>query len=348
MSQLKQRDYFWDNIKALLIFFVVAGHCLEMSSLHTKLSVGADTLIYSFHMPAFMFVSGFFLKRYCTDGKVRAQKAAVIFAYYIIAQLLFVLLRTLVGIPFKRLTLFTPCRGLWYLLALFFFYLLIPIIEKLPAWFVIPFSIGLALIVANDREAKTYFTILRAFSFAPYCFAGYYLSGNAIKKLRSLKAYIRFPAAIVCAAVSVSLWFFDRDHPWNKMFYAKMNNPTLKIKENMDAGVATMLRLEVYLMAFLMIAALLLVIPSKKTIFSKIGQNSLQIYILHMAVIVLVRDSGLWQIDINRDWIFAVLMLGAAAVTYILSLGIFSYPFKWIQTGVEKLYSIKDKERVRT
>ena len=60
MRKITERDYLWDNIKAVLIFFVVAGHVLEMSKLHTGLAVFADNFIYSFHMPAFVFVSGYF------------------------------------------------------------------------------------------------------------------------------------------------------------------------------------------------------------------------------------------------------------------------------------------------
>ncbi|MBR1731122.1 MAG: hypothetical protein IJ725_01645, partial [Ruminococcus sp.] len=95
---MKERDYLWDNIKALLIFFVVAGHVLEMNPLHTDLAVNIDLFIYSFHMPAFVFASGFFAKRYCTDGKVRAEKAGTVLAYYIVFQLLFMLIRFIFGI----------------------------------------------------------------------------------------------------------------------------------------------------------------------------------------------------------------------------------------------------------
>ena len=98
MSTIKERDYLWDNIKALLIFFVVAGHVLEMNPVRCEFAMGVDAFIYSFHMPAFVFASGFFSKRYCVDGKVRAEKAFTIFAYYIIFQGLLMILRAVFGI----------------------------------------------------------------------------------------------------------------------------------------------------------------------------------------------------------------------------------------------------------
>lgn len=48
------RNYRMDNIKSFLILCVVLGHMLELSG-----TGGWYRVIYSFHMPAFIFVSGF-------------------------------------------------------------------------------------------------------------------------------------------------------------------------------------------------------------------------------------------------------------------------------------------------
>ena len=273
---------------------------------------------------------------------MRAVKAAYIFAYYIIFQLLFILLRLAVGLTIRKVVLFLPSRGLWYLIALFFYYLITPLIEKLPAWFVIPMFTALALIIANDDSAWVYFSILRIATFAPYFAAGFYLSSDAVKKLRALKAYVRYPAALVCVCASVSIWLFNLDHPWLRLFYGKVNNVRLKF----SFGEATLLRLEIYVAAFLMIAALLLSMPNKKTIFSKIGQNSISVYVFHLALTFIVFDSKLLKINVNSNWIFILEMLASAAVTVLLSLSIFQYPFKWIQNGVDKLYTLqKNKKR---
>src|SRR5699024_6146078 len=57
-----QRDSFYDNARVGLIFLVVFGHLLQP---YTDLSTGSQTLyslIYTFHMPAFILISGFFAK----------------------------------------------------------------------------------------------------------------------------------------------------------------------------------------------------------------------------------------------------------------------------------------------
>jgi len=57
----KERIYLFDNMKALLILFVVFGHALEalLKDYHAEFLY---LLIYSFHMPLFAFCSGFFAK----------------------------------------------------------------------------------------------------------------------------------------------------------------------------------------------------------------------------------------------------------------------------------------------
>ncbi|MCD8133214.1 MAG: acyltransferase family protein [Clostridiales bacterium] len=57
----KERNDHFDNIKAVLIFLVVLGHVFR------NLGANGDEylvykIIYSFHMPAFLFVSGYFMK----------------------------------------------------------------------------------------------------------------------------------------------------------------------------------------------------------------------------------------------------------------------------------------------
>ena len=57
---LSNRDPFLDNAKILLILLVVLGHILLLDK--GRASVTSIEWIYSFHMPLFVFISGFFTK----------------------------------------------------------------------------------------------------------------------------------------------------------------------------------------------------------------------------------------------------------------------------------------------
>lgn len=60
----KQRILYWDVIKAFAIFLVVWGHCLQYLQVNTERCWESNLcgFIYSFHMPLFMMVSGYFAR----------------------------------------------------------------------------------------------------------------------------------------------------------------------------------------------------------------------------------------------------------------------------------------------
>ena len=53
-----ERNYKMDNIKAFLIFLVVLGHLLEL--VPGQKSEWLYYVIYTFHMPAFVYITGYF------------------------------------------------------------------------------------------------------------------------------------------------------------------------------------------------------------------------------------------------------------------------------------------------
>ena len=59
MNSENYRNYYWDNLKGILIIFVLIGHFIQP---YAQLG-GLWCTIYLFHMPAFVFVTGFFSKR---------------------------------------------------------------------------------------------------------------------------------------------------------------------------------------------------------------------------------------------------------------------------------------------
>lgn len=51
-----------DNLKGFLIFLVVLGHLLELGFVNSDAGNVLDRVIYSSHMPAFVFTMGMFAK----------------------------------------------------------------------------------------------------------------------------------------------------------------------------------------------------------------------------------------------------------------------------------------------
>lgn len=65
----KKRIYKYDNVKALLIFLVVIGHMTTDYVSDSHMVRWVTLWIYSFHMPAFIFLSGLVHKQYISEER---------------------------------------------------------------------------------------------------------------------------------------------------------------------------------------------------------------------------------------------------------------------------------------
>lgn len=106
--RIKQREAFYCNIKLLLMFMVVYGHMIEGMIDNVEPLMQIYRVIYSVHMPLFLFLSGLFLKS--RTGCRRQAKQMLL--YYGVCQTAVVVLGRMAGM---QLRLYTPAWTLWYL-----------------------------------------------------------------------------------------------------------------------------------------------------------------------------------------------------------------------------------------
>ena len=107
----KKRDYLFDNYKALLIALVVIGHFIELSYKDNEFLYALKWLVVSFHMPAFIFISGYFSKRTLSLG-ILFQKLAI---PYFIYEIIYYLVYTFIIHKPTGLYLLYPKFSLWYI-----------------------------------------------------------------------------------------------------------------------------------------------------------------------------------------------------------------------------------------
>lgn len=339
---IKTRNLMWDNIKGFLILTVLLG--LLFHTIENTYSIGKyfSDWFYVFHMPSFIFVSGYFAKSYMKDNKVRPIKVSYLASYYITFQLILSLIIEILK-PNQKFSFFNPRLGLWYLLALIVFYLLIPLAQKVPKLVTLTFSIFMGVFVGSEISAGSFFTICRILVFAPFFYAGYYTSEEFVYKLKNLKYHLLIGLVSIIASISL----------WATMVYFKGIDLTLDISyghhnyHKMDVSFleGAFLRLWAYLIAALMIFGLILIAPNFKTVFSRLGKNSLQIYIFHLPLIVCLQKGmldGIVTIDTEGKTI--LLLAVGFCLALILSLKPFSYPFIWLRKFVDKIFATIDKE----
>lgn len=172
----KMRDERIDSVKFYLILLVVLGHILEMWQLFPEIY----RFIYSFHMPLFVFISGYFSKPQRLSSFWRSNKKIII--VFLLTHIFVCLTGDIVkyyGFGFGGNPWITPWFALWYLFALLLYRLSLNIVKpqlnrrSLIIVFILAIIIGFIPIGCE-------FSLIRAISYYPFFFIGAALHGKDI------------------------------------------------------------------------------------------------------------------------------------------------------------------------
>lgn len=126
--QPKERDYHADNIKGVLIFLVVCGHLLSyLQDMNSTLAIGVRTFIYFFHMPGFIFMSGYLSKGFLKK-QYKGEKLLSFAWLYLLFKNAIDLIRLICKRPYFQENHHTAeyigivllfCLGIWLLAELY-------------------------------------------------------------------------------------------------------------------------------------------------------------------------------------------------------------------------------------
>ncbi len=153
---VKERLYYIDNLKALLILLVVLGHCIQNLDLDFDNNI-IFRYIYSFHMPLFMFVSGFlsYRKEYKWESLRRR------FVQLVIPFISWAILDMSIRGDFNIRWLTDPDSALWFLWVLFWIGVIHISLSKLSMKMRVPeeiiIGIGCCLLIAILMFSKLSF-----------------------------------------------------------------------------------------------------------------------------------------------------------------------------------------------
>ncbi len=265
-----ERNAYFDNTKAILIILVILGHIVEPWRDSVYGCKVAYLFIYSFHIPVFVFITGYFAK-YIKNFKPKEIKYLGLFVIF-----------TFLYLPFtKRIfltNLIIPYWILWYLISLVCWYLLLPIFKRLRHPILI--SLIIAITAGYIHQIGYVASISRTLVFLPFFLAGYYLDKDKFKVLTKEKAI----AIMAIALVSLVILGHSIDHRWlwGSFSYASLNHP------EWFAGVY---RLGVYAIAVVVGLSFFSLIPQTKRFYSCIGRYTLWIYLIHG---LLIKAAILW------------------------------------------------------
>lgn len=275
---MKKRYLFWDNYKGILIFLVVFGHFLYTYALKKPNSF-ANTLfyfIYLFHMPAFIFCSGYLSKSERSRGK---EALTQLFLYYVIFNT-----GMMVFSKFDHgtnISLLTPYNSYWYLLSLIVWRFVIDDLSKVKG--IVPISFIVTLLLGYNSEFSNLLSIRRTFAFFIFFLLGYLLNREKFEKFIDNRNYKTIFIGVLLSIISMFSIFVILDKIDINLSMVLMG----AYKQPLDVFI----RLFILVVSFIIIALMILVLPNVKIPFlTSFGKNSLLIYLIHRFLIYPFND----------------------------------------------------------
>ena len=324
-NKKEERNYLFDNIKAVLIFSVVIAHYFRATDSFSLPTFGGAVymLSFSYIMQGFLFLSGYFSQNLEKCRTTAFQ--TFLFPYLVLMPIMFCIRYSLFGKAHFDLTL--PTMALWYLLTLFIYRYILKDLVKIKL--IVPISIAVSLAAGYIPFLDSTLSLGRTFGFLPFFLLGYYFKAEWIEKLRSI------PKGTMVSLLTILVIFsfylaFGRILPIEAMFFKSSYSST-----GLTNLGGIFVRVILSLVSLGWTAVFIALTPKTKTFLTEIGQNTMTIYVLHIVIRYLINGTG----DFFGQDMLSYFVLTTAAV---LSVWIFSRPkiVKFYQDFMNTLYQL--------
>jgi len=213
MNQEKgnSRNYLFDNIKGLLIFTVIWVH---LCAANIKIFGYHDLeivmmFICSFHMPLFMFITGYFSKH------TSKQSINLLLINYLLISCMFFIYDIFFGsISFKQYTLWdfiSPGFSMWYIFAVIILRLFFLDVKNVRKWEFTIFAFASILIMAAPMMGSIDIAITKTIANSIYFVLGFMCTEDSIQKLRRHNKLFFAVIIILIILIMFYLGFFVFD-----------------------------------------------------------------------------------------------------------------------------------------
>ncbi|RAS74271.1 acyltransferase family protein [Priestia endophytica] len=275
-GQTNKRTAYFDNAKFVLIFLVVFGHTISPYRTETSELLSVYHFIFIFHMPVFILLAGYFSKNFHKKGYYKKTFTKVLLPYLIFQTVYTFFYNFIYGVDTYSVDYYlVPRWAMWFLLSLVFWKLMLPYFAKLKPSIGMTVSILLGLLVGlfNFYDGiEDFLSISRMLVFFPFFLLGYYLSQRENPFGLLVTPVGRVLSVVILLCTLIGSYYFLNDTQYTEMLYGT---------KMYDSFSDFYIRIAHYVIAFIVSFAFMALIPSKRSIFTGIGQRSLYVYLLH-------------------------------------------------------------------
>ncbi|OZM58643.1 hypothetical protein CIB95_03485 [Lottiidibacillus patelloidae] len=270
------RDPYIDNARFILVVLVVIGHLISPFKDNNEIIYFINNFLASFRMPALIYLTGFFSKKFYKEGFIEKITIKLLFPY-LIFQLIYNFNPTL------SINWFNPSFGLWFLLSVYSWNLLLFIFTRLkkPIIFALIIGVGIGLV----ENAGHYFSISRTFVFFPIFLIGFYTEKVHLEWFKKKQAKLLSVIALIVSFTILSYFSVleTRGLMLGKTSYSNLDFSNLE-------GIY--LRALFYVIMLLGVVFYLPWVPKKQNCLTNFGQVTAYIYILHLPIIGFLYNIG--------------------------------------------------------
>ncbi len=334
----KERDYLFDNVKALMLFLVALGHVINVYMGDGAVEYTLIKYIYLFHMPVFAFVTGYFSKN---ADRAREKAMTGSLFPYILFQGVYILMAQamiLLGMASFNTDVFNgsillPSSAFYYLLAVFFWKLFQKDLFRFR--FPLILSAVLGVLISLTQQEQFHIGYGAVFSLLIFFTAGVKCDADMIHRIRSCPRWI----GVLILLLGVPFAYFT---PY-AMHSIRLNYAS----EGFTSLQGILFRILFYAAAFLMGGAIIQLMPSRKTWFSGIGKASLIVYagstFLSPHAYLLI--ASVLRLRSNRILNLAGMIIFSLLLVLFFSIPVFGQIYDWIMAGIKKLLLVAGPDR---
>ena len=315
------REYYFDNLKFLLIFLVVLGHFAELIMNKSIIAKTTWMIIYSFHMPLFVFVSGFFAKN-AVRNKNFNKSIAFFILYFCMKTVIFIVDKLCGANPNYNFTKINSIQ--WYIFAMGAWYLISIILRDANRKIVFVLSIFLALIIGFDKNIGDIWGVSRILVFYPFFLLGLNINQEPLLKITKNKFTKIFSIFYLIIFILLFALFIDKVYLIRPILTGR--NSYIALNNSIEE-FGVLIRIGWYLVATVTGICIMSLVPRCKTLISNLGQRTISVYFYHAIIIRILS-----QLDISYRMYEGVILS-------ILCVLIFS--IKYFSIPLEKILKIK-------
>ena len=284
----RSRVPFYDNVKFLLITCVVVGHLVKLGRpRRRRVSRAFVALIYSFHMPLFVFISGLFVNRSTMTRRKTIRHVSEFFLLGWLAKFLRAFSPWLLGGSFD-LSLFREDGVPWYMFAIATYYAAAWLLRSFDYRKVGAVSVMLALVVGYIPWVNDVLCLSRIIVFFPFFWLGHMLRPREVERFfaqRKVRVVCGVTTLIVVAIFLYKSRFF---YVLRKLFMGNVPYASVGTK-----GRGWVDRLFCYELSIITSSCVLGLVSHRRLRHITIwGTRTLQVYLLHYEVIDVLKAIG--------------------------------------------------------